>query len=119
MGSALVPNFPNTFLKYYEKELLYNCPANFELMIYKRYVHDIFVLFSSKEHLYLFINYINKQDKCLKFSSEVENNNYLSFLEIKLTHNKQEFETSVYRKPIFSGPFTYYESCFDLSFKQH
>ena len=36
-----------------------NCPIHFKPMIYKRYIEDIFVLFSSKEHLQLFVYYMN------------------------------------------------------------
>ena len=73
-------------------------------MVYKRYVDNIFVLFSSKEHLQLFVDYMNKQHGCLKFRSEAENNNSLSFLDIKVTHHNQQFKTSVYRKPTSTTP---------------
>ena len=64
-----------------------------------------FVLFSSKEHLQSFVDHINKRLKfriSLKFRSEAENDNSFSFLEIKITCYKQQFRTSVYRKPTFS-----------------
>ena len=63
MGSPLGPTLANAFLCHYEKEWLDNCPIHFKPVIYKRYV-DIFVLFSSK-HLQLFVDYMNKQHKCL------------------------------------------------------
>ena len=47
--------------------------------------------FSSKEHLQLFVDYMNKQHKYLKFTSEVENDNSFSFLNIKITRNSQQF----------------------------
>ena len=77
MGSALGPTLANAFLFYYEKAWLDNCPIHYKPVIYKRYVGDIFVLFSSKEHLQLFVKYMNKQHKCLKFPSQAENNNFL------------------------------------------
>ena len=67
-------------------------------MICKRYVDYMFVLFSSKEHLQLFIDYISKQHKCLKFTSEAENDNSFSFLDIKITRHNQQCKTFVYRK---------------------
>ena len=51
IGSPLDPTLANASLCCYEKEWLDNCPIHFKLMICKRYVDDIFVLFSSKEHL--------------------------------------------------------------------
>ena len=50
LGSRGGPTLANAILCHYEKELLDNCPIHFKPMIYKRYVDDIFVLFSSKEH---------------------------------------------------------------------
>ena len=81
-------------------------------------VDFIFVLFSSKEHLQRFVDYMNKQHKCLKFTSEAENDNSFSFLDIKITRHNQQFKTSVYRKPTFSGVFTHYESYVDQTYKK-
>ena len=53
-------------------------------------------------------------DDILKFTSEVENDNSFSFLEIKITSHSQQLKTSVYRKPAFSGVFTDYESYWDF-----
>ena len=118
MGSPLSPTLANAFLCHYEKEWLDNCPIHFKPVIYKRYVDDIFVLFSSKEHLQLFVDYMNKQHKCLKFTSEAENDNSFSFLDIKITRHNQQFKTSVYRKPTFSGVFIHYESYVDQTYKK-
>ena len=48
IGSPLGPTLANAFLCHYEKEWLDNCPIHFKLMIYKRYVDDIFALFHLK-----------------------------------------------------------------------
>ena len=60
MISPLSHTLAKSFLCHYEKESLDNCPIQFKPMIYKKYVDDIFVLFSSKEHLQLFVDYMNK-----------------------------------------------------------
>ena len=96
-----------------------NCLIHFKPVIYKRYVDDIFVLFSSKEHVQLFVDYMNKQHKCLKFTFETENNNSVSFLDIKIIRHNHQFKTSVYRKPTFSGVFTHYESFVDQILRSH
>ena len=106
MGSPLGPTHANAFL-------CHSLPIHFKPIIYKRYVDDIFVLFSSKEHLQLFVDYVNKQHKCLKFTSEAENDNYSSFPHIKITSHNQQFKTFFYRKPTFSGVFMHYESYLD------
>ena len=60
---------------------------------------------------------MNKQHKCLKFTFETENDNSVSFLDIKITRHNHQFKTSVYRKPTFSGVFTHYESYLDQTYK--
>ena len=97
---------------------MYFYAIHFKFMIYKRYVDDTFVLFSSKEYLQLFVDYLNKQHKCLKFTSEAENHNSFWFLDIKITRHNQHFKTPVYRKPTFIGVFTHYESYLDQTSKK-
>ena len=114
MDSPLGPTLANAFLCHYEKEWLDNCPTHFKPVIHKRCVDDTqrvrFVLLSSKEHLQLFVDYVNKHNKCLKFISEAENDNSFSNIDIKITCHNQQFKTSVYKKTTFSGAFTHYES---------
>ena len=51
------------------------------------------------------LKYINKQ-----FTSEIEKNGSLSFLDITITRENNKFATLVYRKPTFSGIFTNFRS---------
>ena len=53
-----------------------------------------------------------------KFTSEAENDNSWSVLDIKITHRNPQFKTSVYRKSTFSGAFTHYESYLDQTYKK-
>ena len=55
MGFPSGPILANAFLCHYEKEWLDDCPSHFKLIVYRRYVDDIFVLSSSKEYLQLFV----------------------------------------------------------------
>ena len=61
---------------------------------------------------------MNKQHRCIKFTSENEQNNTFSFLDINITRQNNQLKTSVYRKPTFSGVFTHYESYIDQSYKK-
>ena len=51
MGSPLGPTLANAFLCHFEKDWLDNYPSHFKPIVYRRYVSDIFVLFSSKEYI--------------------------------------------------------------------
>ena len=47
MGLPLGPTMTNVFLSFYEMKWLEQCPNKFKPVFYRRYVHDIFVLFES------------------------------------------------------------------------
>ena len=115
MGSPLGSTFANIFLCHCEREWLDNCPICFKLW-YTNGTLKIFFLFLSKEHLSFFVDYTSKQHKCLKFTSEAENDNTFSFLNIKITRHSQQFRTPVYIKPTFSGIFTHCESYLDQTY---
>ena len=117
MGSPLGPTLANVFLCYHKKIWLQNCPSESKPVIYRRYVDDTFLLFRSKHHIEKFRNYLNRQHKNIKFNSETENENSISFLDIKITKDNNKFMTSVYHKPTFSGVFTNFESFISKSYK--
>ncbi|XP_057305452.1 uncharacterized protein LOC130642384 [Hydractinia symbiolongicarpus] len=118
MGSPLGPTFANAFLCYHEQNWLNNCPTEFKPVYFKRYVDDIFVLFSSPDHLPKFQNYLNKCHPNISFTSETEKSNKLSFLDISITRDvDRKFITSIYRKPTFSGVYTHFDSFIPESYK--
>ena len=96
MGSPLGSTLANVLLCYHEKTWLQNCPSEFKSVIYRRYVDDTFPFFRSKYHIEKFRNYLNRQHKNIKFTSETENENSMSFVDIKITRDNNKFLTSVY-----------------------
>ena len=118
MGSPLGPTLANVFMCHFENIWLENCRTQFKPVVYKRYVDDTFLLFRSTEHAEKFKNYLNKQHKIISFTSEMEQNGSLSFIDIKISREKTRFVTSVYRKPTFSGVFTNSESFISKCYKR-
>ena len=86
-------------------------------MVYKSYVDDIFVLFKSKEHLKLFVNYMNSKHRNIKFTFQTEDSDNFSFLDVKITRQNKQFVTSVFGKATFSGVFTNYDSFISDTYK--
>ena len=78
-------------------------PFQFKPVVYRRYVNDLFVLFKSKEHLKLFVNYMNSKHRNIKFTFETEDSNTFSILDVKNTRKNKRFVTSIFRKTTFSG----------------
>ena len=103
---SLEPSLTNVLLCYHDKIWLQNCPSEFKPVIHRRYVDNTFLLFRSKHHIEKFKNYLNRQHKNIKFTSETENENSISFLDIKITWDNNWPMTSLYRKPTISGVLT-------------
>ena len=117
MGSPLGPTLANTFLVHFEKNWLRNCPSDFKPHYYRRYVDDIFVLFTSPRHLEAFRNFLNGRHANLSFTIEREKQNRMSFLDIAIIREDRTFSTSVYRKPTFSGVYTHFDSFLPSTYK--
>ena len=103
MGSPLGPTLANIFLCKHEENWLDNCPHSFKPLFYRRYVDDTFLIFKEPQHIELFLHHLNSQHPNIKFTSEVENNKSISFLDIKMYNNPTGFTTEVYRKPTYTG----------------
>ena len=88
MGSPLGPTLANVFMCHFENIWLENCPSHFKAIVYRRFVDDTFLLFPSMNHVGKFRNYLNKQHKNIKFTSEIEENVSLSFLDIRIGREK-------------------------------
>ena len=117
MGSPLGPMLANAFLVYFEKNWLQNCPSDFKPHYYRRYVDDIFVLFTSPKHLEAFRNFLNGRHANMSFTIEREKQNRMSFLDIAIICEDKTFTTSVYRKPTSSGVYTHFNSFLSSTYK--
>ena len=112
MGLPLGPTFANIFMCYHESKWLNDCPVDFRPVFYQRYIDDTFLLFNDKHHASLFLNYLNCKHQNIKFTMEAEANNELPFLDVKISRNGDSLETSVYRKPTFTGlGLSYFSFC--------
>ena len=105
------------FLFYCDVIWLQNHPFELKPVIYWRYVDDTFLLFRKKYHIEKLCNYLNRQHKKIRFTSETENENSVLFFNIKISRDNINLANSVYRKLIFSGVFTDFESFIPKSYK--
>ena len=102
---------------YFEEQWMSDCCIDYKPFSYRRYVDDTFLLFSSELHATKFLNYINSKRRNIKFTVECEENDSLAVFDIKLFRDSGKFQTSVYRKPTFSGVLTNFESFLPISYK--
>ena len=85
--------------------------------VFKRYVDDIFIMFHCQSHLKDFVNYMNTKHPNIKFTSGFEENDFFSFLDVKITRRNNQLVTSVFRKATFSGVFTNFKSFMPVAYK--
>ena len=110
MGLPLSPTLANIFLCHHEEEWLRNCPENFRPIFFKRYMDDTIALFREKAHISKFLIYLNARHQNLKFTCEIEENRKLPFLDCMLERRDNDFISTVYRKPTFTGQGLHYLS---------
>ena len=102
IGSPLGPELASTFVGYHESKLFSCVKKN---TIYFRYVHDTFAIFKQESDVDDFLVTLNCLHPTLKFTFEKEHDGKLPFLHILVERTELGFETSVYRKPTFSGQY--------------
>ena len=109
MGSPLGPAWANIFAGYYEEKLFSQTqkpPAYF------RYVDDTFAILDHEVEADEFLTKLNCLHLSLKFTFEKKKGKCLPFLDIHVERTDIGFETSVYRKPTFTGQYLRWESLF-------
>ena len=71
---------------------------------------DTFLLFRLIDHLVPFLSYLNSLHPLIKFTHDVEVDNCLLFLDVKVDKLDNTFETGLFRKDTFTGLSTKYNS---------
>ena len=96
MGSPLGPTFANFYMGNIENMILDELDD--KPLIYCRYVDDIFML---SKNISQFDDLRSKfeNNSVLKFTTELNINDKLPFLDVLIDNSNIEFKTSVYRKP--------------------
>ena len=72
--------------------------------------------------MYIFIVYLSFRKapvSIIKFTSEIEQNGNIAFLDINITNNQNGFKTSIYRKPTFTGLTTKFSSFAPMKYKRN
>ena len=82
---------------YHEKNWLERCPLEYRPLYYRRYVHDIFVLFNSPGHLKRFHSYLNSYHLNISSTIENEKDNITSFLDVNIIREQALLHTLLYR----------------------
>ena len=84
MGSPLRPTLARAFQVHFEKNWLQNFPSDLKPHYYRRYVDDIFALFTSQKHLEALWNFLNGRHANMSFRIESEKQNRMFFLDVQI-----------------------------------
>jgi len=117
MGSPLAPVLANLFMGFNESKWLnnYSLPKP---DFYIRYVDDILTTFNNKIDALNFLNFLNKQHKNIKFTTEEQANNSIPFLDVLISNiNNNKLKLSTYYKPTYTGLLLNYNSFTSKSYK--
>ena len=88
-----------------------------EIILCGRYVDDIICLFNFESDADKFFEFLNSQDPNIKFTFEKQVNKQISFLDVLITNDGDQFCTSVFRKETAIGLFTNYLGFTPFSYK--
>jgi hypothetical protein len=90
--SCLVANIFMGHLEVLAKETLPYFPR-----VWVRYVDDVFAVFNTNQDLTSFTNQINSFYPTIKFTTEVESNENLPFLDVLVMRKNNKIEFDIYR----------------------
>ena len=116
MGSPLAPAMADICMNWLTNEVLAKIKNPPVIM---RYVDDLFLAFDNPndvEYVYQIFNSIHPN---LKFTKEEENERKLPFLDVLITKTSNGIETTVYKKPTFSGLYTKWDSYTPTKYKRN
>ena len=91
MGSPLGSALANIFMCSFENKWLKDCPNGLKPVFYRRYVDDIFLLFTYLDHCspISFKNYLSSKSLNINFSLKKENDGHLFFFDINIFREKE------------------------------
>ena len=97
MGNPVSPIVSNLYMEFFEKKLLpAKLPSNVKWF---RYVDDVLCLWPIEHNLEQLMVELNSLVPTIQFTHEIETENSLPFLDVKIIRESQRFKYKVYRKP--------------------
>jgi len=111
MGTRMAPSFANLFLHQLEYNILSNTPNDLHPLIWKRYIDDVFMIWTHGEQTLLeLLQYMNTFHPTIKFQFSFSPTD-INFLDttIYLTPERK-LESTLYTKPTDSSMLLHYTS---------
>ncbi|CAF1610357.1 unnamed protein product, partial [Rotaria magnacalcarata] len=119
MGAPLAPIIADISMAYLETTLMDEL-ISLGVCEWHRYVDDTFVFINPNANVNDILSVLNGFHPSMKFTHKVEKDNELEFLEVKVIRipERHTFETTIYRKPTFTGLMTNWNSYVPIEYKK-
>ena len=117
MGSPLAPTLADIFVGYLETFVIKTC--EFSPTHYFRFVDDTLAVFASPSHVQPFLESLNNLHTNLRFACETESSNRIAFLDVLVHKTDSLPQTSVHRKPTWTGLYLHFLSFVPISYKRN
>lgn len=100
MGATFAPDYANLFMGFLEQRYIHsNNPFLDNILLYKRYIDDLFILWRGTENELLdFHQYVNSLVDSINFSLEYDKKK-IHFLDTWAVREDNQLYTTLYRKP--------------------
>ena len=118
MGSPLGPLLSDIFMSSLEQGFL--CDTIRSMPFYRRYVDDVFIILDNHTDISPVLELFNNAHPAIRFTSELENNGVLNFLDVLLSKRPDgSLQRSVFRKSTWTGQYTHFLSFVPLRQKRN
>ena len=115
MGSPLGPTLAHFFLARMEKRIMSIASAN-HLLLYLRYVDDIFFVFETNESRLKFLDILTSQHENIKLTVEY-GSELMYFLDVQIKVRENGCDTWTWRKTTHSGLLLNFDALCPLKWK--
>ena len=117
MGSPLGPTLADIFMAKLESSVEAQIH---ELILYKRYLDDIFIIANSQRQVDNMLSNFNSLHQNITFTCELERNNQMPFLDVLIIRKPDgSMSCSVYRKPTWTGQYLNFTSFCPVQYKRN
>lgn len=113
MGAPVSACIANLVLEHAQEKILAKCKG--KVLFFKRFVDDCFLCFRPEDQNEI-LNLFNAFHPALRFTSEVEVDGAINFMDLTVFHKDTKITTKWYQKPTHSGRYLNYLS--DVPFHQ-
>ena len=104
MGSPISSTIAEIYIQYFESLHVKHWLESSEIIFYKRYVDDIFIVYDTgKTNAQNIFKKIYKIDPNLQFKITYETDNTITYMDLSISRSNNKLELGIYRKPIETG----------------